>query len=82
LNDADRVEFIKGNLTAVWLAIQQGVNIKLYTYWSLADNFEWAEGFDSRFGLIWIDYEHNFSRLLKSSYYYYQKVIKKNRVVQ
>lgn len=81
LNDADRIEFIKGNLASVWLSIQQGVHVKLYTYWSIADNFEWAEGFDSRFGLIWIDYEHNFSRLLKNSYYYYQQVIKNNKVM-
>jgi beta-glucosidase len=79
LNDIERVQFIKGNLAAVWQAIQLGVNVKLYTYWCLADNFEWAEGYDSRFGLIWIDYEHHFSRLLKKSFYY-QQVIKNNAV--
>lgn len=75
LADEDRITFIKGNLAAVWQAMQDGVPVKLYTYWSLFDNFEWAEGYDSRFGLVWIDYEHQMQRLLKNSFYYYQQVI-------
>lgn len=81
LHDPERIEFIKGNLAAVWQAMQHGINIKLYTYWSIADNFEWSEGYDSRFGLLWIDYQHHFKRLKKDSYYYFQKVIRENAVV-
>ena len=65
-------------------ALQDGVNVKLYTYWSIADNFEWAEGYDSRFGLLWIDYKKLKdpvkSRLPKDSYYYYQSCVKNNQV--
>lgn len=81
LNDEDRIEFIKGNLAAVWESIQQGINVKLYTYWSIADNFEWGEGYDSRFGLVFIDYANNFKRKPKKSFFYYQQCIKNNRVM-
>lgn len=81
LNDDERIEFIKGNLASVWFAIQKGVNVKSYIYWSLADNFEWAEGYDSRFGLVWVDYAHQFLRIPKKSYAYYREIAKNNRII-
>lgn len=80
-NDDERIEFIKGNLASVWFAIQKGVNVKSYIYWSLADNFEWAEGYDSRFGLVWVDYAHQFLRIPKKSYAYYREIAKNNRII-
>lgn len=77
LQDANRIQFILGNLAAVQQAVNlDGINVKLYTYWSFADNFEWAEGYDSRFGLVHIDYKNHFKREPKKSYYCYQEIIK------
>jgi beta-glucosidase len=55
-DDAQRWEFIQDHLKNVRLAMDQGVDVVGYLYWSLMDNFEWAEGFTPRFGLIDIDY--------------------------
>lgn len=57
LDDQRRVRYLAGCLRAVHAAIQDGVDVRGYTYWSLLDNFEWAEGFRPRFGLFRIDYE-------------------------
>ena len=56
-NDEERWEYIQEHLKAVHDAIEQGVEVKGYLYWSFMDNFEWAEGFTPRFGLIDIDYK-------------------------
>jgi beta-glucosidase/6-phospho-beta-glucosidase/beta-galactosidase len=77
LEDTNRIQYILGNLAAVQQAINlDNINVKLYTYWSFADNFEWAEGYDSRFGLVHINYQDNFKREPKKSYYCYQAIIK------
>ena len=55
--DKNRAEFIRGHLKYVHKAIGEGVDVKGYLHWSLLDNFEWADGFEPRFGLIEMDYE-------------------------
>lgn len=55
--DAKRTRFIKDHLYWVWRAIQDGVVVRGYLYWSLLDNFEWARGFGPRFGLVEIEYK-------------------------
>jgi beta-glucosidase len=54
--------------------VLDNINIKLYTYWSIADNFEWNDAYNSRFGLVWINYD-TFNRELKQSYYCFQSII-------
>lgn len=56
LEDDLRWEYITVHLKSVHAAIQQGVDIRGYLYWSLLDNFEWDKGFGPRFGLIYVDY--------------------------
>ena len=56
-DDNERWEYIQSHLKNVHLAMEQGVNVTGYLYWSLMDNFEWAHGFAPRFGLIDIDYK-------------------------
>jgi len=55
-NDEVRWEFIEVHLRAIHRAMQDGVKMGGYLYWSLLDNFEWAEGYTPRFGLIDMDY--------------------------
>ncbi len=55
-DDKDRWDFIRLHLALVKKAIDEGVNVMGYLYWSLLDNFEWARGFGPRFGLVEVDY--------------------------
>jgi len=56
-DDTGRSEFIVEHLKAIAQAMQEGVHVIGYLYWSLLDNYEWAEGFVPRFGLIGVDYK-------------------------
>ena len=56
VNDLDRVDYLHGHLDAAWRAIQDGVNLSGYFHWSLMDNFEWARGYQRRFGLYFVDF--------------------------
>lgn len=56
VDDPDRVAYLEGHIDAVARAIADGVDVRRYLAWSLMDNFEWAEGYAKRFGLVHIDY--------------------------
>jgi beta-glucosidase len=73
--DKQRQDYIRMHLKYCNKAIEQGVNLKGYFYWSLMDNFEWTMGYSKRFGLIYIDYP-SLKRIPKESYEYYWKIIK------
>ena len=78
--DADdklRPDFIRDHLYYVHQAIAEGVDVRGYFYWSLLDNFEWAEGFKERFGLVYVDYPTQ-KRIPKDSAYWYRQVIATN----
>ena len=72
--DVDRTEFLRLHLDAILDAIDEGVAVKGYFYWSLMDNFEWAWGYDKRFGLVRVDYETQV-RTLKDSAIEYRRII-------
>lgn len=78
LNDERRVRYLSGCLRAVAGAIDDGVDVRGYTYWSLLDNFEWAEGFRPRFGLYRIDYT-DMSRHETGGLRLYRDVIHRHR---
>ena len=65
-NDALRWDYIKEHLESVNRAMQQGVKVLGYVYWSLLDNFEWDKGFGPRFGLVEVDY-HTYQRTIRES---------------
>ena len=77
INDKRRIEYYHSHLTELKRAIEDGVPCNGYFAWSLMDNFEWAQGFSQRFGLIWIDFE-TLERIPKDSYYWYKKYISAN----
>ena len=68
INDTQRIAYIDQHLNAVLRAIQDGVNVAGYFYWSLLDNFEWAQGYEKRFGLIHVDFDTQ-KRTPKASWY-------------
>jgi beta-glucosidase len=77
VNDFDRVDYLNGHLDAAWRAIQDGVNLSGYFHWSLMDNFEWARGYQPRFGLYFVDFGTQ-RRLPKRSAAVYSRVARTN----
>ena len=75
INDSDRIDYYQSHLNAVESALTHGVNIKGYFAWSLMDNFEWAEGYLKRFGIVYVDYPTQ-TRTIKASGLAYQAFIK------
>jgi beta-glucosidase len=73
--DGQRIRYLEQHLQEVYKAIQAGANIKGYFVWTLIDNFEWAEGYAKRFGIVYTDYTTQ-KRIPKASYYWYQKLIR------
>ncbi|WP_321925586.1 GH1 family beta-glucosidase [Paraburkholderia guartelaensis] len=57
VNDTQRISFLKRHLAAVDTAIKAGVDVRGYFVWSLLDNFEWAFGYERRFGVVHVDYD-------------------------
>ncbi|MFI2661563.1 GH1 family beta-glucosidase [Micromonospora carbonacea] len=75
--DTDRIAYLDGHLRAVHAAIGRGVDLRGYLVWSLLDNFEWAEGYRKRFGIVHVDYLTQ-RRTPKASARWYQEVISRN----
>lgn len=75
--DPDRIAFLDSHLRAAYDAVQAGVDLRGYFYWSLLDNFEWAEGYAKRFGLVHVDYETQ-QRTPKQSALWYARAISLN----
>jgi beta-glucosidase len=73
--DEKRTAYFDSHIRAVAAAIEQGVQVDGYFAWSLLDNFEWAFGYEKRFGLVWVDYE-TLERTPKDSAHFYRQVIK------
>jgi beta-glucosidase len=77
VRDGARIDFTTRYLRSLGKAIASGVPVKGYFHWSIMDNFEWAEGFRDRFGLIHVDYMTQ-KRTLKDSAHWYRGVIESN----
>lgn len=75
INDEQRVRYLHDHINSVNTAIEAGVDIRGYFAWSLMDNFEWAEGYNKRFGLVYVDYNTQ-KRIIKRSGYAYQSLLK------
>lgn len=68
VHDPERLEFVNEHLKACQDAIRDGVNLTGFFYWSLLDNYEWAFGYEKRFGIIHVDFE-TMERTPKATYY-------------
>lgn len=77
VHDPQRADYIHRYLLALQEAVEEGIPVEGYLYWSLTDNFEWFKGYDLRFGLVYIDYRTQ-ERILKDSAYFYAEVIRSN----
>ncbi len=73
--DSMRAEFIREHVRWMKKAMEEGVDVRGYFYWSLLDNFEWDKGFWPRFGLVEIDYK-TMERKVRESAWEYAKIIK------
>jgi beta-glucosidase len=70
INDQQRIEYHQQYLLALLKAKKEGVNIKGYFAWTLTDNFEWAEGYKARFGLIHVDFDTQLRTIKDSGYWF------------
>lgn len=77
VHDPNRIDYLHRYLLQLRRAAADGIDVMGYFQWSLLDNFEWAKGYDERFGLVYVDYE-TLKRTRKDSSYWYQKVIETN----
>jgi beta-glucosidase len=79
-DDTERSKFIGDHLKAVALAMNEGAPVFGYLYWSLLDNYEWADGFAPRFGLIEVDYTTQ-GRKIRDSARKFEEIIKSGKLI-
>lgn len=79
VRDARRVAFLGAHLHETLRARAAGVPVNAFFAWSLLDNFEWAHGYDKRFGLVWVDYESQ-ARVPKDSARFWSELARTRRV--
>ena len=77
VHDPQRTDFLRRYLRSLKRAADEGYPILGYQYWALTDNFEWAAGYDKRFGLIYVDYQTQV-RIVKDSAWQYKQIIETN----
>ncbi|WEO97531.1 GH1 family beta-glucosidase [Streptomyces sp. FXJ1.172] len=78
IDDQDRIAYLDAHIRALHAALECGVDVRGYFVWSLMDNFEWAEGYARRFGLVHVDYE-TLERTPKASYRWFRDVLQAQR---
>ncbi|MFI6434576.1 GH1 family beta-glucosidase [Streptomyces sp. NPDC050759] len=78
VDDQDRIAYLDGHIRALHQAVEAGVDVRGYFVWSLMDNFEWAEGYARRFGLVHVDFE-TLARTPKASYAWYRELLRAQR---
>ncbi|ANB06331.1 beta-glucosidase [Streptomyces ambofaciens] len=78
LDDRDRIAYLDGHVRALHRALEAGVDVRGYFVWSLLDNFEWAEGYARRFGLVHVDFATR-ERTPKASYGWFREVLRAQR---
>ena len=77
--DTDRVMYLRNYLSQLQRAVTEGVPVRGYFLWSLLDNFEWADGYSKRFGIVYVDFKTQ-KRIPKLSAEFYKTTIAQNSV--
>ena len=77
--DERRIAYLRAHLAALARARADGVDVRGYHHWSLLDNFEWAEGYTQRFGLVYVDFRTQ-QRTVKDSGRWYAQVARSGRL--
>jgi beta-glucosidase len=77
VDDFERIAYLRGHFDAAWRAVQDGVNLGGYFVWSLLDNFEWAWGYQQRFGLVYVEFASQ-RRVVKRSGRFFAEVAAAN----
>ncbi|WP_448631599.1 GH1 family beta-glucosidase [Cellulomonas soli] len=75
VHDRDRVDYLHDHVDAVGEAMDKGADVRGYFVWSLMDNFEWAYGYDRRFGIVHVDYD-TLERTVKDSARWYRELVR------
>jgi beta-glucosidase len=78
IDDPERIRYLADHLAVVADCVANGVPVRAYFCWSLLDNFEWAEGYAKRFGIVYTDYATQV-RIRKTSAYWYRDLIQAHR---
>ena len=78
VDDQERIAYLDGHIRALHRALEAGVDVRGYFVWSLLDNFEWAEGYARRFGLVHVDYK-TLERTPKASYGWFRDLLRAQR---
>lgn len=78
IDDQERIAYLDGHIRALHRAVEAGVDVRGYFVWSLLDNFEWAEGYARRFGLVHVNFEDSaaLTRTPKASYGWLRDVLR------
>jgi beta-glucosidase len=80
VDDQKRTAYLQAHLQSLQSAVNDGAPVRGYFAWSLLDNFEWAEGYAKRFGLVYVDYKTQ-ERTPKSSFKKYKEIIAANNAI-
>jgi beta-glucosidase len=78
VHDPERTDYLETHIGAVSDAVAAGAPVRGYFVWSMLDNFEWAEGYSKRFGIVYVDYP-TLERVPKDSFYWYRDYITSRR---
>lgn len=79
VEDGARCDYLRRHLLAMYESMEKGAPVEGYFCWSLLDNFEWACGYSSRFGLVYVDYATQ-RRVVKRSGKLYSRVMMENAI--
>jgi beta-glucosidase len=74
IHDVDRIAYLDAYISAVDDAVEHGADVRGFFVWSLLDNFEWAEGYTKRFGLVYVDYP-TLERVPKDSFHWFRGLV-------
>jgi len=79
IHDSRRIDYLKKHLESLAQSLTEGCDVRGYFAWSLLDNFEWAHGYSKRFGLVYVDFARDQTRILKDSALWFRDWISHTR---